>query len=203
MKGPRIAVCQWAGDKVYAQPLALQHVEQRLLAPVYAQCVICNMSNSPSTDFVKRNQQHIQQLVQQRQHELNLAEAAVLAESRQRQKLREKVLSMREEKCSTAQQPESEAKARSYGHSDTMPNCYSSPQKAASPPRRCLSAANNVKQAQGQGSSATLLTQASKEQENIVGKPYTQALSSRTSSVSPQRLPTERHQVPAQHHQLC
>ena len=159
------------------------------------------MSNSASTDFVKRNQQHIQQLVQQRQHELSLAEAAVLAESRQRQKLREKVLSMREEKWSTAQQPGSDGEVRSYGHSDTMPNCYSSPQKAASPPRRCLSAANNVKQAQGQGIPAALLSQASKEQENIVGKPYTQSLTSRTSSVSPQRLPTERFQVPAQYQQ--
>ena len=105
------------------------------------------MAQSASTDFVKKNQEHIQQLVQQRQHELSLAEAAILAESRQRQKLREKVLSMREDKWSTSQKPEkAEAKLRSYGHSDTMPNCYSSPPKAASPPRRCLSAANNVKQ---------------------------------------------------------
>lgn len=104
------------------------------------------MSTSTSTDFVKKNQQHIQQLVQQRHHEHSLAEAAVLAESRQRQKLREKVLSMREERWSTSQADTAEAKARTYGHSDTMPNCYSSPQKAASPPRRCLSAANSVKQ---------------------------------------------------------
>ena len=104
------------------------------------------MNFSASTDFVKKNQQHIQQLVQQRQHELSLAEAAVLAESRQRQKLRDKVLSMREERWSTSQSEQAEAKSRSYGHSDTMPNCHSSPQKAASPPRRCLSATDNGKQ---------------------------------------------------------
>lgn len=104
------------------------------------------MNTSASTDFVKKNQQHIQQLVQQRQHELSLAEAAVLAESRQRQKLREKVLSMREERWSMSQSEAAEAKARTYGHSDTMPNCYSSQLKPASPPRRCLSAVNSVKQ---------------------------------------------------------
>lgn len=35
----------------------------------------------------------------------------------------------------------------------------------------------------------------------MVGKPYMQSLSSRTSSLSPQRVPSERFQVPAQHHQ--
>lgn len=35
-----------------------------------------------------------------------------------------------------------------------------------------------------------------------MGKPYTQALSSRVSDLSPQRVPTERFQVPAQHHQI-
>ncbi len=104
------------------------------------------MTTSGSTDFVRKNQQHIQQLVQQRQHELSLAEAAVLAESRQRQKLRDKVLSMREEKWSSSPPDKAEMQARTLGHSDTMPNCYSTPPKAASPPRRCLSAANNVKQ---------------------------------------------------------
>ena len=99
-----------------------------------------------STDFVKKNQQHIQQLVQQRQHELSLAEAAVLAESRQRQKLRDKVLSMREERWSTSQLEQAEAKSRSYGHSDTMPNCHSSVLQTTSPPRRCLSATSNAKQ---------------------------------------------------------
>lgn len=104
------------------------------------------MNISASTDFVKKNQQHIQQLVQQRQHELSLAEAAVLAESRQRQKLRDKVLSMREERWSTSQSEKAEAKSRSYGHSDTMPNCHSSVPQTASPPRRCLSATNDAKQ---------------------------------------------------------
>ena len=104
------------------------------------------MNISASTDFVKKNQQHIQHLVQQRQHELSLAEAAVLAESRQRQKLRDKVLSMREERWSTSQYEKDEAKPRSYGHSDTMPNFHSSPHQAASPPRRCLSATNSAKQ---------------------------------------------------------
>lgn len=104
------------------------------------------MNVSASTDFVKKNQQRIQQLVQQRQHELSLAEAAVLAEGRQRQKLRDKVLSMREERWSTSQSEQAEAKSHSYGHSDTMPNCHVSSQKAASPPRRCLSATNTAKQ---------------------------------------------------------
>lgn len=106
----------------------------------------CTMNSSASTDFVKKNQQHIQELVQQRQHELSLAEAAVLAESRQRQKLRDKVLSMREERWSTSQCEKAEAKSRSYGHSDTMPNCHLSSQQAASSPRRCLSATNSAKQ---------------------------------------------------------
>ena len=43
-------------------------------------------------------------------------------------------------------------------------------------------------------------TTASREQENIVGKPYAQSLS-RTQNMSPQRVPTERFQVPAQHYQ--
>lgn len=105
-----------------------------------------NMHTSASTDFLKKNQQHIQQLVQQRQHEHSLAEAAVLAESRQRQKLRDRVLSMREERWNTSHCDQAEAKPRNYGHSDTMPNCHSSSQQAASPPRRCLSASNNGKQ---------------------------------------------------------
>ena len=41
---------------------------------------------------------------------------------------------------------------------------------------------------------------ASREQENMVGKPYAQSLS-RTQNMSPQRVPTERFQVPAQHYQ--
>lgn len=104
------------------------------------------MASSGSTDFVRKNQQHIQEMMQQRQHEHSLAEAAVLAESRQRQKLREKVLSMREEKWSTSPLDKSEEKTRTLGHSDTMPNSLSSPSKATSPLRRCLSAANSVKQ---------------------------------------------------------
>ncbi len=43
-------------------------------------------------------------------------------------------------------------------------------------------------------------TIASREQENMVGKPYAQSLS-RTQNMSPQRVPTERFQVPAQHYQ--
>ena len=43
-------------------------------------------------------------------------------------------------------------------------------------------------------------TTASREQENMVGKPYAQSLS-RTQNMSPQRVPTERFQVPAQHYQ--
>lgn len=34
-----------------------------------------------------------------------------------------------------------------------------------------------------------------------MGKPYMQSLSNRTSSLSPQRVPSERFQVPAQHYQ--
>lgn len=108
------------------------------------------MTSPASTDFVRKNQQHIQQLMQQRHHEVSLAEAAVLAESRQRQKLREKVLSMREEKWSTSQQPDkAEVKSRNFDHSDTMPNQHSSPANVASPLRRCLSAAINIKQVTG------------------------------------------------------
>ena len=102
------------------------------------------MAASGPTDFVRKNQQHIQQLEQQRQHEVKMAEAAVLAESRQRRKLREKVLSMREEKRSASPAGEAEASKRNFTHSDTMPNLYASPQKAASPPRRCLTATDNA-----------------------------------------------------------
>jgi len=84
--------------------------------------------------------------MQQRQHEHSLAEAAVLAESRQRQKLREKVLSMREEKWSSSPPNQSGEKPRTLDHSETMPNAYSSTSKVTSPLRRCLSAANNAKQ---------------------------------------------------------
>ena len=45
---------------------------------------------------------------------------------------------------------------------------------------------------------------ANKEQEHTVGKPYTLPLgsSSRSQNMSPQRVPTERFQVPAQHDQI-
>jgi len=104
------------------------------------------MTSSGPTDFVRKNQQHIQQLMLQRQHEHSLAEAAVLAESRQRQKLREKVLSMREEKWSSSLPSQNGEKPRTLDHSETMPYAHSSTSKVTSPLRRCLSAANNVKQ---------------------------------------------------------
>ncbi len=54
---------------------------------------------------------------------------------------------------------------------------------------------------QDQSSTAPVVsTIASREQENMVGKPYAQSLS-RTQNMSPQRVPTERFQVPAQHYQ--
>ncbi len=82
----------------------------------------------------------------QRQHDHSLAEAAVLAESRQRQKLREKVLSMREEKWSSSLPSQNGEKPRTLDHSETMPYAHSNTSKVTSPLRRCLSAANNVKQ---------------------------------------------------------
>lgn len=103
------------------------------------------MAATGPTDFLKKNQQHIQQLEQQRQHELKMAEAAVLAESRLRKKLRDKVLSMREEKWSSSPPARNDTAERTFTHSDTMPSCYASPEKAASPPRRCLSASNDMK----------------------------------------------------------
>ena len=54
---------------------------------------------------------------------------------------------------------------------------------------------------QDQSSTAPVVSAvAGREQENMVGKPYAQSLS-RTQNMSPQRVPTERFQVPAQHYQ--
>ncbi|DBB01698.1 hypothetical protein WJX77_004961 [Trebouxia sp. C0004] len=150
------------------------------------------MTSSGPTDFVRKNQQHIQQLMLQRQHEHSLAEAAVLAESRQRQKLRDKVLSMREEKWSSSLPNHNGEKPRTLDHSETMPYAYSSTSKVTSPLRRCLSAASNAKQDQT-STAPVVSTNASREQENMVGKPYAQSVS-RTQNMSPQRVPTERFQ---------
>jgi hypothetical protein len=58
-----------------------------------------------------------------------------------------------------------------------------------------------VLRVQDQSSTAAVVsTIASREQENMVGKPYAQSVS-RTQNMSPQRVPTERFQVPAQHYQ--
>lgn len=58
-----------------------------------------------------------------------------------------------------------------------------------------------VLRVQDQSSTAAVVSAiASREQENMVGKPYAQSLS-RTQNMSPQRVPTERFQVPAQHYQ--
>lgn len=102
-----------------------------------------------STDFLRKNQQHIQQLMVQRQHDLSVAQAAVISEERQRQKLRQKVLSMRENRPTPAELPAAateESKTRTLGHSETMPTPHQSKQNPASPPRRCLSALNSTKQ---------------------------------------------------------
>ena len=106
-----------------------------------------------STDFLRKNQQHIQQLMVQRQHDLSVAQAAVISEERQRQKLRQKVLSMRENRPTPAELPAElpaaateESKSRTLGHSETMPTPHQSKQNPASPPRRCLSALNSTKQ---------------------------------------------------------
>ena len=107
------------------------------------------MATSGSTDFLRKNQQHIQQLMMQRQHEISTAQAAVIAEERQRLKLRQKVLSMRENRPSNPDSPDSaadDANGRTLVHSDTMPGQSPSQEKAASPARRCISAVDRPRQ---------------------------------------------------------
>lgn len=105
---------------------------------------------SGSTDFLRKNQQHIQQLMVQRQHDMSVAQAAVIADERQRQKLRQKVLSMRENRPTSSDLPEpvtaEQGKGRAFGHSDSMPAQQPNDQNSASPPRRCMSAVNSTKQ---------------------------------------------------------
>lgn len=104
---------------------------------------------SGGTDFLRKNQQHIQQLMVQRQHDISVAQAAVIAEERQRQKLRQKVLSMRENRPAQSDAPEQatqESLSRTFDHSETMPSRLQSDQRAVSPLRRCSSASNAAKQ---------------------------------------------------------
>ncbi|KAL0034006.1 hypothetical protein WJX79_002466 [Trebouxia sp. C0005] len=99
---------------------------------------------------------------------------------------------MREEKWSSSLPSQNGEKPRTLDHSETMPYAHSSKPKVTSPLRRCLSAANNVKQDQS-STAAVISTIASREQENVVGKPYAQSVT-RTQNMSPQRVPTERFQ---------
>lgn len=107
------------------------------------------MATPGSTDFLRKNQQHIQQLMMQRQHELSTAQAAVMAEERQRLKLRQKVLSMRENRPANPNLLESAAddtNSRTFVHCDTMPGHSASQPQAASAPRRCISAVDRPRQ---------------------------------------------------------